>query len=57
MKSPNYKKASFPRDFFNSLSLQENALRYGNDYDIIQCVFKLCILCPNFRFLFIFLLR
>ena len=56
MKSSNYKKTSFPGDFFYFLSLQENASRYRNEFDIIQCVFELCILCRNFRFLFVFLL-
>ena len=30
MKSSNYKKTLFPGDFFNFLSLQENALIYQN---------------------------
>ena len=33
------------------LSLQENELSYRKDFDIIRCVFKLCILSPNFNFL------
>ena len=41
---------------FLFFSLQEKALRYCNDFDIIQCVFELCISCRNFNFLFIFLL-
>ena len=31
----NYKKTLFSEDFFNCLSLQENASRYRIDFDII----------------------
>ena len=56
MKSSNYKKTLFPGDFLIFFNLQENALSYRNDFDIIQCVFELCIFYLNFRFLFMFLL-
>ena len=42
--------------FLKFSSLQKNASSYRNDFDIIQCVFELYILCPNFNFLYIFLL-
>ena len=41
---------------FKFLSLPKNASRHRNDFDIIRCMFKLRIFCPNFNFLFIFLL-
>ena len=53
---PIIKRPYIPGDFLNFLNLQGNASRYRNDFDIIQCVFELCVLYQNFNFLFIFLL-
>ena len=49
MKSSNHKKTLFPGFIFIFLSLQENASRYRNDFDIIQCVFELCIMFTKFQ--------
>ena len=47
MKLSNQKKKLYAASTFLFLSLQENQLSYRNDFDIIKCAFRLCILCPN----------
>ena len=53
---PITEKSHFPPFLFLFLRLQEKTSTYRNDFDTVECVFELCILCQNFKFLFIVLL-
>ena len=56
MRLANHIKKYYFSLFFLFSSFSREKLSYQKDFDIIQCVFKLCMLCLNLNCLYAFLL-